>query len=255
MVIFMKKVVTLFILVALTTLVGCANQQNSNEINFVRFAAEQKNVTETPKGRIVSYDYFMGSGVSWNEDYVVTAKHVVVNPLSGQTEYVCNNGCDLKFVRRKADGQVPQWRERQNNEPLSAIGATIELNKMNPQKVNRKVIVAKGRDVDITTQTYANADSWVFLARMDTVQGMSGGPLYGEDKNVVGILTGTVKLRQQNGVLYTEAGEKALDLGEKSDPSIEGKMVAYAIYIPYSMIKEQWQSFQAQKMKMAQASR
>lgn len=62
-------------------------------------------------------------------------------------------------------------------------------------------------------------------------------------------------LRQYNGVLYSENGEKVMDLGEKSDPSIEGKMVAYAIYIPYSMIKEQWQSFQDQKMKMTQASR
>ena len=252
MVIVMKKLVTFVILAAL---VGCANQQNSNEINFVRFAAEQKNVTETPKGNRVSYNHFMGSGVSWNEDYVVTAKHVVVNPLSGRTEYVCNNGCDLKFVRRKADGQVPQWRERQKNEPLSAIGATIELNKINPQKVNRKVIVANGRDVDIATKTSANADNWVFLARMDIAHGMSGGPLYGIDKKVVGILTGTAMLRQYNGVLYSENGEKVMDLGEKSDPSIEGKMVAYAIYIPYSMIKEQWQNFQAQKMKMAQASR
>ena len=52
--------------------------------------------------------FFMGTATQWNEDYAVTARHI---PLVKKVVYRCEDGCDLVFIKRKAKGKTPEWRE------------------------------------------------------------------------------------------------------------------------------------------------
>lgn len=234
---------TILAALSLSVLAGCATQ---SDVEFVRFASES--VRHEEGAKIIQST--IGSGVQWNNDYVVTAKHVVVDPLSGATEYTCDSGCDLKFIRRKAETQLPQWREVKPFESLSAAGVTLE---QNPEKTRivRKTIITKGADANLFTRTTLQGESWLNMAQMDTVSGMSGGPLYSRDNKVVGILTSAIMLKQVNGELLNEQGKKIATLKDAPNPAIEGKLLPYAVYVPYSMIQQQWAKFERQRQQAA----
>lgn len=51
--------------------------------------------------------FFVASSVQWNEDYAVSAKHT---PFLRNIAYSCSTGCDLVFIKRKADNNIPEWR-------------------------------------------------------------------------------------------------------------------------------------------------
>lgn len=172
--------------------------------------------------------YAVGSGIQWNQDYVVSAKHVGVTYLNGTPEYTCDTGCDLQFIRRSADdNNVPQWRSPVANEALTAVGMTLEVDDLNPQKVRRVSVAKQGVDVNIVVQTESNGNNDVRLARITTQSGMSGGPIYGADNKVVGMLTSTVNY------------------------SYQGKVQPMAVYLPYDLVKMQWEHFQAKQAKLA----
>lgn len=152
-----------------------------------------------------------GSGVQWNEDYVVTAKHVAFVKNSA---YKCGEGCDLQFVKRKAFAGVPSWRAVVALEQLTFVG-TDQLSQLQ-QKT--------GFDIDKTAVTTVNRAIPVRLVSTPTVVGMSGGPAYAKDGSVVGILTGSVT---------------------------DSKSTEFAVMIPYEVIQSEWLKFQATQMQAA----
>jgi hypothetical protein len=152
-----------------------------------------------------------GSGAQWNADYVVTAKHV---NFVENSAYVCKMGCDLQFVKRKATGSFPVWRDVVALEKITFVG--IDQNNSLQNK--------SGRDLNTVTSTDTNSAITVRLVDTQTLGGMSGGPAYAEDGSVVGILTGSV--------------------------SIDG-VNAQAVMVPYDVIKAEWLKFQATQSQVA----
>lgn len=231
------------VLVTVATLLsGCAGQ-TSPSVGLVAFETVTTKEMVTPRGKTIDRAYSMGSGAQWNADYVVTARHVLLDASQGRAEFECNTGCDLKFVQRAATSGIPSWRERTRGESLAAVGYTIKPDATDPGRVTRRKVVANGFDADIATRTTVDGNNWLMLARMDTVNGMSGGPLYGADGNIVGILTGSTMLKRESGFYYDADGNQVAPAPQSADAVTEGKLLAYAVYIPYSMIHEQWQRF------------
>lgn len=157
----------------------------------------------------------IGSGVQWNEDYVVTAKHV---DFVSNSAYSCDT-CDLQFIKHKATGAVPQWRERADNEMLTIVG-------VNQQKNER---VVKGKDLNVYNTTNKTVESRTFLTNATITGGMSGGPVYGADNKVIGIATASI-----NGAdVYQYLPAGAIQKSQK-----------IAVYVPYSTIQSEWEKFQ-----------
>lgn len=152
-----------------------------------------------------------GSGAQWNADYVVTAKHV---NFVENSAYVCKLGCDLQFVKRKAVGVVPVWRDVVALEKITFVG-------IDQTDILQK---ASGLDLNRVTSTDANSAISIRLVSTPTLGGMSGGPAYTQDGSVVGILTGSVSL---DGV------------------------TAQAVMVPYEVIKAEWDKFQATQSQVA----
>ena len=202
----------ILVVVAALMIVGCASP---SPYNYVRM---EKTTSFTEKGVRYTKDD-IGSAVQWNEDYVVTAKHV--NFVDG-IEYKCHEGCDLQFVKKKAKGPIPQWRNHVSNEELTIVGTNMK----------KRVVVAKGKDLDLYTSSSTNTNTNVYISTAITEGGMSGGPVFGNDLKVVGILTG---------------GTKGVDINGNKAPELVGKGEDFSLYIPYRTIQAEWNKFQAMK--------
>lgn len=202
----------ILVVVAALVIVGCASPSPYNYVRMEKTTSFTENGVRYTKADI-------GSAVQWNEDYVVTAKHV--DYVDG-IEYKCGEGCDLQFVKKKAKGPIPQWRERVANENVTIVGTNMQ----------KRVVVAKGKDLDIYTTSNKNTNTDVYLSTAVTEGGMSGGPVFGDDFKVVGILTGAT-----NGT----------DVEGNKVPELVGKGDAFSIYIPYSTIQAEWNKFQSSK--------
>lgn len=150
-----------------------------------------------------------GSGIQWNEDYVVTAKHV---NFVENSAYQCQKGCDIQFVKRKANDTIPVWREVVSREKVTFVGIDESYN------IQQKT----GFELDRLVYTTSNSDVLVRLVSVSTLGGMSGGPAYAEDGSVVGILTGSTS---ENG----------------SD---------MAVLVPYSIIQAEWNKFQSTQSQL-----
>lgn len=148
------------------------------------------------------------SFVQWNDDYAVTASHVL---YVDDVVHTCESGCDLKFFKHKADAPVAQWRDRVPNEPVVAVG--LNINRENQRRT--------GNDMNVPVTDSADGSYTYYTTDARTVGGMSGGPVYGLDKKVIGMTLGQTSWDDQ------------------------GKIVAASTYLPYSLVQQEWNKYRA----------
>jgi len=188
----------------------------SAEENYVKFEAVQ--TYEEGNRVLTEHDY--GSGVRWNDDYVVTAKHV---SFAQGSVYKCSENCDLQFVKRKivGNGVVPQWRESVATEKVTIIGNSIGGKTVisKGQDINRYFYVASGK-VESRPEKPNQENAIVYASTAEIVHGQSGGPVFGDDGKVVGMLIGKTILTGKEGKQYT-----------------------VSVYVPYSVIKAEWEKY------------
>lgn len=162
---------------------------------------------------------FMGTATQWNEDYAVTAAHI---PFTGDVVHRCSSGCDLVFIKRKAEGPVPEWREPVPGEEVVAVGYSgamlIPVHGRGQAKSTRVVLEDTTASI-----AYATHDAPLTM-------GMSGGPLYGKDKAVLGINLGF-------GLDYRWYTD--LD-----DPHSIGHSKRNSYYLSTDVIRAEWELFQ-----------
>lgn len=163
---------------------------------------------------------FIGTSTQWNEEYAVTAAHI---PFTGDVVHRCSSGCDLVFIKRKAKGELPIWREPVPGEQVVAVGYSGTM-----------LVSVKGVGQAKSTRVIKeDEDSAILYATHDAplTSGMSGGPLYGEDKAVLGINIGL-------GLDY-----KWLD--DLDDPLSIGHSSRNGYFISTKDIQAEWEAFQA----------
>ena len=184
---------------------------DGKELQFITFQKKTETIVVENGEKFKDTLNLHGSGAQWNADYVVTAKHV---NFVENSAYLCKTGCDLQFVKRKSAGAVPVWRDVVSLEKLTFVGIDKTDTLQNKS----------GVDLNIITKTDANSSINIRLVSTPTLGGMSGGPAYGKDGSVVGILTG--------GVSMDGANEQA-------------------VMVPYEVIKAEWLKFQSTQDKVA----
>ncbi|KAB0494114.1 trypsin-like peptidase domain-containing protein [Pseudomonas vancouverensis] len=161
--------------------------------------------------------FYMASAVQWNEDYAVTTRHT---PFIPYVKYSCSTGCDLVFIQHKANGRLPTWRAPRVGEDITAVGAS-------PYMITT---TGKGK-VYPTPFINTNEHSGDHYAIHDAplVQGMSGGPVMGNDGDIVGINV---------GFYSTTLNDVKYHPGVKSAERI-------SVFIPYAIIAREWGFLQA----------
>ncbi|QTD31470.1 serine protease [Pseudomonas fluorescens] len=164
--------------------------------------------------------FFHGSAVQWNEDYAVSVRHI---PFLSGVVYTCSTGCDLVFIRHKAKGPLPHWREPVKGEVVTAVGFSPLLFSMKGQgqAIGLRVMLPNSSD----PTAYAAHDGPI-------VQGMSGGPVYGADGAVLGMTI---------GILYGELPK----FGEFASRE------RLSLYVPYDIVQREWENFSRQRSNVA----
>lgn len=200
-------------IIGLMLLVSCVA---SAEENYVKFEAIQ--TYEEGDRVLTEHDY--GSGVRWNNDYVVTAKHV---GFAQNSVYKCSENCDLQFVKRKVvgNGVVPEWRESVATEKVTIIGNSIGGKTVvsKGRDINRYFYVASGK-IESRPEKANQKNAIVYASTAEIVDGQSGGPVFSDDGKVVGMLIGKTILTGKGGEKYT-----------------------VSVYVPYSVIKAEWEKY------------
>lgn len=155
----------------------------------------------------------MGSAVQWNEQYAVTVKHLPFLPGS-----VYQGRGDIQFFRHEAQ-KTPVWREFRPGEELTAVGFSSFY------------VPVKGSGHALTAMIRLDAkDGGVLYGTHDgpTAKGMSGGPVFADDGDAVGI-----------NVAYLTEGD--LRDMQRADLVNQPRV---SIFLPYGEIRKEWQRFQ-----------
>ena len=161
-----------------------------------------------------------GSAVRWNDDYIVTAKHL--DFVQG-SKYKCSENCDLQFVKYKGKSLTPKWRERVPYEDITIVG----------NSPGSKTIISKGQDLNlkyyvsntkIESVPYKKeqVNALVYASNAKVIQGQSGGPVFGNNGDVIGMVIGNTILTSAK----------------------TGQEFEVSLYIPYSVIEKEWLKFQ-----------
>lgn len=158
----------------------------------------------------------MGSAVQWNEDYAVTVKHVYYLPGA-----VYQGQGDVQFFKRKASGPLPHWGSYHPGEAVTAVG------------YDSFYLPRTGRGQALSAMVRLDAkEGNVFYGTHDgaLIKGMSGGPVLGDNGEVVGI-----------NVAYLTAAE----LSTTTRADLRGKE-RVSVFLPYAQIKREWSRYIAQ---------
>lgn len=150
------------------------------------------------------------SYVQWNKDYAVTAAHFVSpdHVPDYKSEYI-----DVQFIKKKSEN-IPVWTDFKPLEKVSMIGFPSIYK-------NEKII--KGY---IAGQQAVFMGSGVYELVTGKIQeGMSGGPVFNENDEVVGI-----------------------NIGYTIEPvSVNNNKEIHSLFLPYSEIQREWDIFQKTK--------
>lgn len=164
-----------------------------------------------PFGKLGAIDGpLVASYIQWNDEYAVTAHHV--HNLEGVV-HVCSTGCDLQFFRHKATSPVRSWRNRDNYEACTLMGISAR----------GSVVVSTGQILNETDRIDGQPDAYA-VTTAPAIPGMSGGPVYGSDGEVLGMTIGT---------FMGPTGRKTL-------------------FLPYAIIDREWKLVEG---KLSQRSR
>ena len=175
---------------------------------------------------------FSGSGIQWNEDYYITARHI---PMRAPSSHTCN--CDLKFIKREARAPVPQWREAIPGEEIIALGYSNKIPFSSRGNIlDFSIIVSnkyppKGKELFRHQTLSGFPDQIVYRAHNAPIMsGMSGGA-------VISVQTGEILGMNISLTKRNRAREinRMKELGE-GDP--------ISIFIPFSMIQASWDNYQ-----------
>ncbi len=191
-------------------------KMGGRELNFVTFEKTVEVLVIQNGQTVTDTQSRYGSGVQWNEDYVVTTKNVDFADGSVQP---CIKDCEIQFIKRKATAPVPDWRTHVPNERLTFVGIQSEAN----------FRAEFGMDLNVKTYTESNTDMLVNVADNRIVSGMSGGPAYGLDGKVVGILTGSMDIT---------------NLRNATHHNLSGRGEELSVYLSYDDIQKEWEKFQ-----------
>lgn len=155
----------------------------------------------------------MGSAVQWNEEYAVTVKHIPY--LNGS---VYQGRGDIQFFKHSAPS-APIWREFRAGEQLTAVG------------FNPLYFPVKGTGTALPALVRLDAkDGGVLYGTHDgpTAKGMSGGPVFADDGDAVGI----------NVAYLTQSDLRDLDRADLVN------LPRVSIFMPYNEINKEWRRFQ-----------
>lgn len=200
----MKKYITItFIILSALILNGCANN-SSHQQKVIKIQKENYFTKDGVKYKKTD----IGTAVRWNNDYIVTVKHV--NFTEGKeilTPY------DIKFVKSSPDDvSIPLWRVPNGNENIKIVGFNLSGN----------MVEHNGKDIDV----YREEDNGEInrFSTAITEGGQSGGLVLGSDGKALGILVGLAKIKDPD-----------------SHSEFKGKGNVFSIYIPYDFILLAWQ--------------
>lgn len=192
-----KKTVTLAFVLVLSIISGCSvNQRLYGPMTAIH---EDKSVD-------------IGSYVQWNNDYAVTAKHVKYVP---NVVYVSKD-YDFVFFKHKSTATV-KWADTHVNEALVSKGFPFF-------PARQKELALNGNSVDINL-TMDNLPHYYLIDTL-LVPGMSGGPVFNANNEVVGINIGYTKK------LY----------------NINNKTLHYSVYLSHQGIQKEWEKFQKENL-------
>ena len=165
----------------------------------------------------------MASAIQWNADYAVTAKHT---PF---LRNVVHEGLgDVVFFKHKAS-EIPHWRQYVPGETVTAVGYNSLM----------MPVQGKGHALSSLVRLDGTPGS-VFYSVHDgpITKGMSGGPVFADDRSVVGI----------NIAIIPTSGIDAI-----RRPDLVGKD-RVSVFMSFSEIDKEWRRYQymlARKSKPA----
>lgn len=119
----------------------------------------------------------MASGIQWNEQYMVTARHVDFLGVKGVE---CAQACDLQFVRKRQDVGT-NWRSADPLESVRVVGV-----------VQGKGLIEHKGVVLPWMQSMQGSEVKYQMVSAKIEDGMSGGPVYGADGAVLGMVVGFI---------------------------------------------------------------
>lgn len=155
----------------------------------------------------------MATAIQWNEEYAVTAKHT---PF---LRNVVHEGLgDVVFFKHKAN-KVPQWRQFVPGESVTAVG------------FNSFMMPVQGKGHTLTSLVrLSGTPGSVFYSVHDgpITKGMSGGPVFADDGNVVGM-----------NVAYIAKDQ----IDARTRPDLADKQ-RISVFMSYSEIDKEWRRFQ-----------
>ncbi|UXH39237.1 serine protease [Pseudomonas promysalinigenes] len=155
----------------------------------------------------------MATAIQWNEEYAVTAKHT---PFLRD---VVHEGLgDVVFFKHKAN-KVPQWRQFVPGESVTAVGFNSLM----------MPVQGKGHTLASLVRLSGTPGS-VFYSVHDgpITKGMSGGPVFADDGNVVGM-----------NVAYIAKDQ----IDARTRPDLADKQ-RISVFMSYSEIDKEWRRFQ-----------
>ena len=191
-------------------------KMGGRELNFVTFEKTVEVFVIQNGQTVTDTQSRYGSGVQWNEDYVVTAKNV---DFADGSVHPCIKDCEIQFIKRKATAPVPDWRSHVANERITFVGIESEA----------RFRAEFGMDLNVKTYTETNTGTLLNVADNQIVNGMSGGPASGLDGKVVGILTGSTE---------------TANLRNSTNHNLNARGERLSVYLSYDDVQKEWVKFQ-----------
>lgn len=201
------------------SLVGCASpnqtpfEHDKRAIRITSTVVDQENVS-------VKERFSYASAVRWNNDYIVSVKH-----LEGNRKRCSSDTLDVAFFKSplKKGVHLGKWKRIKNDDLVQMEGFHD-----GGKSFNKVFGVVKPGMF-----TLGGVAKYKLVTGV-VKQGMSGGPVRNKDGDFVGIIVG-----------YTA---EPVELVRPSKEDLANPNQSYSVVLPYSSIKEAWDEVE-QKIK------